>query len=1718
MPPMMCSVNIILPTIRFLPVAQDIMMHLFRTGETNPHVHVTIADGQEDKEKKAWIFGMADRLLKAGRFTYIGMKDPTERVSRAAQLETEWILLLSDDDPYSVNYVRCLCDAAQDATAETTAIVPYAYLCYSPTHTYLHRLQPINEPDQLGRLKSLFTQGQNGLLTWGIMRRRLFLDWMGFVKTKPIWPSYSDQLLVSYLAMKGRLEPTGEECTYLKDEGDWHDPQRAIVKDARSYPENFLALLHEVFWTADLFTFLRAQGLEAPAVPAVMARVETLLRNGVGSIQPRLQVLNIEDNVCTQEAVRCVRELAAQASIVLRKSVQEQIQFFEYVQAMSWTLAFGAGGRSHRQTTEESSDRAGSAIGTEGACKNDEQVPAVSVIIPCYGQAHFLSEAVESVVAQTYGEWECLIVNDGSPDDTSDVARRLIAQYPHRSIRLIEKRNGGLGDARNAGIRSAQGRYILPLDADDRLHPDYLTETVDILDRRPDIAIVYVDEQNFGETTHTHRKGVVSLSNLLHGNVHDYCSLYRRTVWETVKGYSPAMYIGAEDWNFWLAAAKSGFQSYHLEKPLFLYRNRAGTMVAQVHANLTVVKAHVVLHHPDLFHAAGQAAAREILSQLTAENRQKLERACAAHPDNPLLKLFQQLAQAPSEFAMPEKVEQQHIPMDTHAGGPAAIDGGAGSRPMRDERGGTPLPETNPSEPTSDEAARWSKIAAYLEYALRRVRHTDPDRPLRMIDVGCGRGWLTNLAATYGCCEGIDPAVDEVTHARRLFPHLRFETGTAGSLLRRPDFAPYDVVLCAGGLDQVPHEQKQAFIAEMASLLKPDGVLILTTPRGEIGEQWKAIAPQNPPVENWVTEEELRGIFSAEGLCELGQERVHVETSTLRFIPAPTPSELQTHTLLPVYQVWACQRTGVASVATFTRRPMVSVIVPTHNRPDRLREALASIQAQTYQDFEIIIVNDGAVDVAPVIAGLNNGGRITCITHDRNRGLAAARNTGIRVAKGKYIAYLDDDDRYLPNHLETLVAFLESSECKAAYTDAWRIYEKNDNGRYVEAGRDLPYSYDFSPGDLLVSNYFPVLCVMHERACIDEVGGFDESLFAHEDWDLWIRMATRYPFTHLKQITAEFTWRMDGSSMTSGSRDTYARTTQIIYRKYRPYAERVCGALEAQQEKLARLRESDVPPTFDCSIIIPVWNRLELTKQCLIALAEVTTGLSFEVLVVDNGSVDGTEEFLSQLQGDVRIIRNRDNLGFAKACNQGAQAARGKYLVFLNNDTLPKEGWLRALVHEVEEHPEVGIVGSKLLYPDGTIQHGGVVRDCRYFLPYHLYKSFAGDHPAVNQRREFQIVTAACLLIRRSLFEEAGGFDEGYVNGFEDADLCLKVRERGHLVVYQPRSVVVHLESQTPGRKSNEDANAARFLGRWGTQWWAADEDRHFQADGYKLKRLFRNGQLGGDIQLVDGIKDGASWAHVAATQAAALKKDWTGVRRELALVDDWPRDPFVLSWAAMVCEKLEEPAFQRSFLARYLELTDAPDERLALVRMLLADKDLPGADQHLKKLLSSSPDHAEGLLLRGVLCMQREQYRDAEAAFSSALRQGADRKKCLMGMGMASMGQAYTQGAWERFLQVLGEHPDDPEAIHWLIRAGTAQNRWDQLSRQLREYLLRNPGDLSARFALASVLVRADRVEAARREHDALYALAPNYDGLAELGQAIANKETLVAMEAAQR
>lgn len=1533
--------------------------------------------------------------------------------------------------------------------------------------------------------------------------------------------------------------------------------------------------------------------------------------------------------------------------------------------------------------------------------KPDVNLPFISIVIPTYNRARYLKEAINSALAQQYENMEILIVDDGSTDNTQAV----ISEFTSKKIRYLPKEHSGAPATRNYGVREAKGDFILWLDSDDVLLPDTVTSYVALLKRFPHVDVFYGNvlitddklndkgkipyEDWFGRNPEL-------LAKLLMGNsLPNPGSMVRRDCFQRV-GMFDESFKRAHDYEWWSRLA-----------PVANFKN----------AQTLVVK-------------------------------------WRWHDNN-------------------------------MSSGSVDID--------------------------------WSYDAKIIHLMLERY-------PLR-----------------------------------DLFPQINFSQ------------LPPQI---AEGLAYLQVAQRLLQLKDMAGALKYAKISYKLHPSGQTNEVIQELSELSPS-----SSDNKR---LAASMTELPKNEKVQHNKVNPDIPQahrhPAKSTSQTS-----------GRPGAPPL------PLVSVIVPTYNRPEMLVPTLQSILNQTYKDYEIIVVNDCGLDVANIVGWLNQRQNITYVRHDHNRGLAAARNTGLKLARGKYIAYLDDDDLFYPPHLETLVTFLETTDYRVAYTDAHRAHQVQDKGRYVTTSRDLPYSRDFEQDHLMVTNQFPVLCMMHEKACLEKAGLFDESLTSHEDWDLWIRLSLHYPFSHIKKVTCEFTWRQDGSTMTSQNVGDFIHTLKIIHSRYRkhlkdrphikvrqkqflqkqkealrlsgPQAEaavpssnvgqgmrillvahgfppsklggteiytyslaqhlRSCGheirvlypeadgsrpegaviediyqdlpisrinlhpsknlidnfkdealatafgcyldtlqvdlvhfqhfiglsasllracadrhipavvtahdewlicqqchllrqngqlcqgpetvagcvhcylercpqfpqeripdlfdqlALRQQyllkalklmhsllvpsrflQQKLAaagfqhprtilsplglapftplpwqaqpevmrftflgnmiyvkgveiliqafnlaatdrarldlygriadnayfknalaqvdpnrhikyhgsytsadlpqilaqtdvaiipsrsenyplvareclhagvpviasrvgglpeiirdgengllftpndprdlaaklnffleepqrllsfrqriqpvrtiaeeasqleqiyqdalknntvqvapsseyllqlatealdredwptaegylreliqcyadmlesylslsdvltlqgkhqeagevlraarqvdpeslsllqrlglncrrrgdlsgamaaftkawnrnpgdpeilghlgatcidlglfqeaqgylkeavqinprhidawlglarvaqqledqeafdqaccqaaalnaghpRLREltkgrgpgngGAAPPPAEAvqegppsgpervlsSIIIPVFNNLSLTRQCLESISE-NTDVPHEIIVVDNGSSDGTRDYLYRLEaaGGVRVITNRTNLGFARASNQGAQAARGDYLVFLNNDTIVQPGWLEEMMACARKDEKIGAVGAKLLYPDDTIQHAGVVF-IENKLVLHIYKNFHRDHPAVNKEREFQAVTAACMLIKRDLFFMIGAFDESYRNGLEDVDLCLKLREQSYKIIYNPRAVVYHLESKTTGRNERVKENSQIFRSKW-LDKIICDDDKYYEEDDITIEVLDRQGNT--DTILAHDHNDNLFW------------------------------------------------------------------------------------------------------------------------------------------------------------------------------------------------------------------------------------------------------------------
>jgi GT2 family glycosyltransferase len=309
------------------------------------------------------------------------------------------------------------------------------------------------------------------------------------------------------------------------------------------------------------------------------------------------------------------------------------------------------------------------------------------------------------------------------------------------------------------------------------------------------------------------------------------------------------------------------------------------------------------------------------------------------------------------------------------------------------------------------------------------------------------------------------------------------------------------------------------------------------------------------------------------------------------------------------------------------------------------------------------------------------------------------------------------------------------------------------------------------------------------------------------------------------------------------------------------------------------------PGKVRVSVVVPVFNQAAVTAQCLQALLREE---ACEIVVVDDASIDATPDLLASHGNKIQVVTHRTNAGFARSCNDGAAAALASdYLLFLNNDTIPEPGWLEALVRYADQHPAVAAVGSKLLYPDNTIQHAGVVI-CQDRYPRHIYMGFPAAHPAVTRSRRYQIVTAACLLVRRRLFEQAGGFDPAFQNGFEDVDLCLRLGERGQEIHYCAESILYHLESVSPGRFKHDRQNVALYRQRW-LDRVRPDDLNYYAEDG--LLRLSYEGRFPISIEVspllatLDGGRRGAEAERLLreqSRQVAGLQRENTRLCLEL--------------------------------------------------------------------------------------------------------------------------------------------------------------------------------------------------------------------------------------------
>ena len=475
--------------------------------------------------------------------------------------------------------------------------------------------------------------------------------------------------------------------------------------------------------------------------------------------------------------------------------------------------------------------------------------------------------------------------------------------------------------------------------------------------------------------------------------------------------------------------------------------------------------------------------------------------------------------------------------------------------------------------------------------------------------------------------------------------------------------------------------------------------------------------------------------------------------------------------------------------------PTVSVIMPVRDRPDLVAVAIASVQAQTYPHWELVVVDDGSTDSTPdVVRRLAASDPRIRLVESESLGVSRARNIGLDTATGDVLAFLDSDNTWHPDLLRVMLARIEQTGSRFAHSA-------------VRGTRDGVVTYRCEDGgydDLLKGNFIDLNAVVVRRTLFDEIGRFDENLPRMVDWDLAIRLAAVE-----RPLLVPFL-----GVFYDDTRVDYPRVTTTELRSWREVV-----LAKHQIDWDALVRRDRVPGMV--SVVMPTYQDFQMTVTAVRAVLATSGDRPVEVVVIDNGSrlavCQMLTVLLSELPG-VRLLRRPSNDHFALGSDLGFAEAVGEYVLFLNNDTEVQPGWLEPLVAALAEP---GVVGAQplLQYPDGTIQCAGVVfpgPPGSEGLPSH----FLVNHPPADAVRLGEIrthaVTAAALLMRSSDLARLHGFDPIYTNGFEDVDLCLRAggdTDRCFRVVAASR--VVHHESKTPGRRKKIAVNRRVFLQKW---------------------------------------------------------------------------------------------------------------------------------------------------------------------------------------------------------------------------------------------------------------------------------------------------------------
>ena len=496
-------------------------------------------------------------------------------------------------------------------------------------------------------------------------------------------------------------------------------------------------------------------------------------------------------------------------------------------------------------------------------------------------------------------------------------------------------------------------------------------------------------------------------------------------------------------------------------------------------------------------------------------------------------------------------------------------------------------------------------------------------------------------------------------------------------------------------------------------------------------------------------------------------------------------------------------------------RPLVSVVTPVFDTdPTWLARAVDSVRRQTYPHWQLVLADDGSTNepTLELLGSLAADDGIDVLRSEANEGIAAATNRALAAARGEFVAFLDHDDELDSDALLECVRLLnEKPDTDAVYSDEDKVDRR---GAFGEPFLKPDWSPELFRGVMYVGH----LLVLR-RSLVESLGGLDSAFDGVQDFELMLRVSERTDrIEHVPRIL--YHWRKTPHSI-AASLDAKAGISELQAAAVNRHLERSgARAFARPNPELPHrvvVHHKPRPRWPQVTVIVPTRDAPAHLGRCLDSIFSRSTYPSFHVLLVDNGTTDA--EALSIFERHpVDVIPFDGPFNFSRVNNLGASRADGEFVLFLNNDTeVQTPEWIEALVNLAE--PEaVGAVGPLLLYPNGRVQHAGVVLGLRGTAD-HIMRGFPagadGYAGSLSCTREVSAVTAASMLVRRELFLDLGGFDEHYATHYQDVDLCLRIRHSGRRVLYTPRAALRHHEGATRG-DHYDHLDRALLLDVWG--------------------------------------------------------------------------------------------------------------------------------------------------------------------------------------------------------------------------------------------------------------------------------------------------------------